>query len=218
MAATPVRVDFTLRTSMVVSPTAKTLDAVLAWAAVRRADFAGSLDPWAVQHETGLARHEAHGAWCPMASILKIDWQSEPDQIHYIKRQSMQDYADAWMNKVIDKRPAVDTTRGDTKAGSYVQQTRWVKSISAWAMVDDMALFKSLLPWATHIGKLHHRDFGAVKSFEIVEDASATMLWADRPLPVDSEFASDNHVRVMGALHSPYWKRENHRVVLVPCD
>lgn len=214
---TPVRVEFILRTPMVVSPTVKTLDALLAWAAVRRADFQGTLTSWEVQHETGLAKHIVGESWCPMASDLQIEWQSEPEQVHYIKRQSMANYANAWIDGVLKKRPSVDTSRSDTKAGSYVQQTRWVKGIRAFAMVEDMRLFSSMMPWVTHIGKLHHRDYGAVKSFAITEDASAMSLWVRRPLPPDSPFATSDHVMAMGAIKSPYWKREEHAPVLAIC-
>lgn len=214
---TPVRLDFVLRTPMVVSPTAKTLDAVLAWAAVKRADFTGEADPLAFQHATGLARHLVGELWCPMASELVIEWESEPEQVHYIKRQKQENYSNAWLDGLLKKRPSIDTSRGDTKAGSYVQQTRWVKSLKAYAMVEDLDLFKGLLPWITHIGKLHHRDFGAVKSFEVIEDEDAAQRWSRRPLPVGSPSASADHVEVMGALQAPYWKRESHLVVLAPC-
>ncbi len=214
---TPLRVDFTLRTPMIVSPTSKTLDALLSWAAVRRADFNGELQAWSVQNETGLGRHQVGDTWCPMASALLIEWQSEPEQVHYIKRQNLTDYSDAWMDGVLKKRPSIDTSRGDTKAGSYVQQTRWVKNLHAYALVQDMDLFAGLLPWVTHIGKLHHRDYGAVKSFTVTEDDFALQMWARRPLPVGSEHASPEHVLAMGALKSPYWKREEHTQVLMHC-
>lgn len=213
----PVRVDFTLRTPMIVSPTSKSLDALLSWAAVRRADFYGNLQEWSIQDKTGLGRHEVGNAWCPMASELHIEWQSEPEQVHYIKRQNQSDYADAWIDGVLKKRPSIDTSRGDTKAGSYVQQVRWVKRLHAYAMVDDMALFSTLLPWVTHIGKLRHRDYGAVSSFTITEDDEARSDWCHRTLPVGSQNALPNHVPAMGALRSPYWKRENHTSVLMYC-
>jgi len=201
---------------MVASPTGKTLDAVLAWAAVRRSELRGSSDPWAVQHDIGIARHETQGGWCHMASMFEIEWQGDPEDLHYIKRQKLGDYAEAWINGILKKRPSVDTSRGDTKAGSYVQQIRWVKGLRAWAMVEDRSAFESLLPWVTHIGKLHHLDLGAVKTFSVHEDPGAVDLWSNRPLPVGSPFAGAMHVPAMGALQSPYWKRENHCVTMCP--
>lgn len=214
---TPVRVEFTLRTPMVISPTDKTFDAVLSWAAVRRADLLGAPDPLSTQHAIGLAVHQTENGWCHMASKLAIEWVGEQDNLHYIKRQNLGDYTDAWLKGALKKKPAIDTSRGDTKAGSYVQQIRWVKRIQAWAIVEDMKHLQALLPWVTHVGKLHHRDMGAVSSWAIHEDATASQKWTERPLPLGSPHAGVAHVPVMGGLHSPYWKREDHCIVLTPC-
>ncbi len=79
---TPVRIEFTLRTPMIVPTTGKHLDALLSWAAVQQADFFGETDPVAAQHQTGLARHRVGDDWCFMASLLEYEWIGGPDQLH----------------------------------------------------------------------------------------------------------------------------------------
>lgn len=213
---TPVRVTFQLRTPMVTPPGPKTLDAVLSWAAVRRAEFEGASDPIAHQHATGLARHFADDDWCPMASYIEIEWASDPEQIHYIKQQRVETYADGWLSGALKKKPYFDGQRGQTKAGLYVQDIRWAERITAWAVIDDEKTFRDLLPWVTHIGKLHHRDFGAIRCFEVVQDEGARIKWCHRPLPLGSDFASNEHVLAIGGLRSPYWNRSEHRSILSP--
>lgn len=85
--STPVRVDFDLRTPMVVYAGVKTLDALLSWAAVERAKFNGSLQEWSDQHQHGLQIHRVGQSWCPMASELDVEWASEAEPLHYVKRQ-----------------------------------------------------------------------------------------------------------------------------------
>lgn len=214
----PIRISFQLRTPMIVPPGPKTLDAVLSWAAVRQAEFAGEPDPLLLQHETGLSRHQVGDEWCPMASYFESMGASPAEPFHYIKRQKLQDYTDAWLNGVIKKRPAFDAQRGSTKAGLYMQSSRWVDQLTAWAVVDDEARFTSLLPWVTHIGKLHHHDAGAVKSFEVIDDETAQQRWANRPIPLGSDAATPNHVMATSCLRSPYWKRSEFQPALVPCS
>jgi CRISPR type IV-associated protein Csf3 len=217
--ATPVRVEFTLRTPMVVPTTGKHLDALLSWAAVMQADFQGSADPVAAQHAIGVARHQVDNhQWCFMASLLEIDWLGEPDQLHYIKRSKLSDFANAWDDGLFRKKPYFDGSRGSTKAGSYLQPIRWVSKIVGYAMVEDMERFKELLPWITHIGKLAHKDFGAVFAAQVIEDEQATAAWLQRSLPADSPLCTVRHVPAVGTLHSPYWKRENFQNVSMFLD
>lgn len=213
-----LRVEFTLRTPMVVPSTGKTLDAVLAWAAVRREEFYGNPNSWAAQHDTGVARHVVGEQWCPMASTLEAEWASEPEQLSYIRRQKVEDYANAWLDGVIKKAPRIDTSSGHMKAGLFFQPIRYTSVVRAWVVVDDEAQFTALLPWVTHIGKLWHKDCGAVRRFEVFDDEAAVERWRNRPLPLHSPCAGESHVQAMGALQAPYWKRENHQVVLMPGD
>jgi len=210
---TPVRVTFSLRTPVVIPYTDKHLDALLSWAAVQKAEFEGHDDPWTLQHDIGVEKHECSQAWCFKAGLLTFDWVGERNQLHYIKRSKLEDYADAHMDGLLDRRPAFDAGRGSTKAGSYFAPTRWVKSVTGFAVVRDMHRFEELLPWVTHIGKLRHKDYGAVSSFSVDIDPAAMHLWSQRNLPPDSDQAT-RHVPAAGALASPYWKRENHREVL----
>src|SRR3989338_142020 len=212
-----LEVRFELRTPMIEPATVKSLDALLAWASVQRAHFHGHDDPWQEQHFTGIAVHRVGEAWCPMASALEIEWADTSQPIHYFKRQSPISYAEAWSNGLLKKRPYFDQKRGSTKAGSYVQSARWTRGVRAWAMVEDRPLFESLLPWVTHIGKLHHKDFGAVRSFQILPNEEAQSRWAQRTLPVGSLFATKQHVLSQAALVSPYWDRRNFRPVLSFC-
>lgn len=220
MTNTPVRVTFEMRTPVVVPSTFKPLDAVLSWAAVQQSDFHDALEPIAAQHNIGIAVHTGVSGepseWCFKASELKYEWlDQEPSQIHYIKRQSLESYTQAWTDELLDKRPAFNSQSGHTKAGSYVATIRWASRITAYAVVHDMKRLMNLLPWVTHIGKLHHKDFGAVKSFTVLEDIEANQLWTNRILPVGSPFAT-NHCMGFGGLVSPYWKKENHRDVMFP--
>lgn len=216
MAIKPVRVEFELRTPMVVDATLKTLDAVMAWAAVRRADFHGSLDPWAEQDATGIAAHRVGAQWCPMASALQVQWDGPAKGEHYTRRQNAADFERAWSAGLLTKRPVFDVQRGITKAGSYTQQIRWTRLITAWAMLDNQNAFEDVLGWATHIGKLWHKDFGAVATARVVEDQAACQQWANRPLPVTSPAATLAHVPAVWALSSPYWDRARHTEVLMP--
>jgi CRISPR type IV-associated protein Csf3 len=209
-----VRVEFTLRTPMIEYAGSKTLDALWAWAAVKRAQFEGVEDAWAHQHSTGIAIHRTGEQWCPMASELEVQWADVQQPVHYIKRQKLESYATAWTDGLLKKRPAFDAARGSTKAGSYFASARWTSKVQGWAMVEDMALFESLLHWVTHIGKLHHKDFGAVREATIVQDQEALQRWMMRPLPIGSDAATSDHVPVMGGLRSPYWMRSNFVPVL----
>jgi CRISPR type IV-associated protein Csf3 len=212
----PVLITFEMRTPVVVPGTSKPLDAVLSWAAVQRSDFQEASDPIADQHHIGLARHSVGDSWCFMASELSYVWLDKaPSQVHYIKRQNIESYSEAWIDGLLTKRPAFNAQSGHTKAGSYVASTRWASSISAYAVVEDMQRLMQLLPWVTHIGKLHHKDFGAVRGFTVQENADAEKLWCQRALPVGSSFAT-SHVPGIGGLVSPYWKRENHLEILLP--
>jgi CRISPR type IV-associated protein Csf3 len=212
---TPVRVTFEFRTPMIVPSDVKTLDAIMAWAAVSRAEFYGLENSWASQHETGIAVHRVGEQWCPMASSLEIEWADTQQPIHYIKRQRLEDYARAWDEGLLKKRPAFDASRGLTKAGSYFQSARWVRSARAWAIVSDFAVFEGLLPWVTHVGKLHHKDYGAVRKVEVVADHGAEEKWFYRPLPMGSEHATEQHVPAVGNLCSPYWKRSTFQPILL---
>ena len=211
---TPVRVTFTMRTPMVIPYADKHLDALLSWAAVQKAEFGGHEDPWLVQHDIGVQRHVVGTQWCFQASLLNFDWLGERSQLHYIKSSKLEDFADAQMDGLLDRRPFFDGRRGSTKAGSYLAPIRWAKAVTGYAIVEDMARFQGLLPWVTHIGKLRHKDWGAVASFVIAEDTEADVLWRRRNLPVASPFASE-HAPAAAGLVSPYWKRENHTDVLV---
>jgi len=209
----PVRVSFTLRTPMVIPPGAKHFDALMSWAATRQAEFDGHPLPWDTQHDIGIEKHHVGDQWCFKASAVEIEWIGERDKIHYIKQQRIENHMDAYLSGVLDKRPAFNAASGPTKAGSYIEPIRWVKTVTAYAVVNDMGRFESLLPWITHIGKLHHRDYGAVSSFEVTPDEAAESLWMRRNLPMGSA-AGEAHAQAMGALVSPYWKRENHRPIL----
>jgi CRISPR type IV-associated protein Csf3 len=198
---------------MVVPSTDKPLDAVLSWAAVRRADYEGQADPWSMQHNIGVRRHAVGQQWCFMAGNMLIEWDGPMDSIHYIRRARLEDHVQAWSQGLVSTRPPFDAQRGPTKAGSFVQPIRWVRQIRAFAVVDDMDRFKSLLPWVSHIGKLWHKDFGAVASFALEHDATATERWQQRNLPIGSECATA-HVPAVGSLVAPYWKAENHGQVL----
>lgn len=215
MDTTPIKVTFRLRTPMVVPSTQKSLDSLLSWARVNMAEYHGHDNPWINQHDIGVGVHQVGEDWCHMASNLIYTWASEHDQIHYTKKQSIGEYADAWQALVLKKRPSFDGTSGLTRAGTYMHPIRWVERIEAFAMVADMDHFRQLLPWITHIGKLHHKDYGAVCGFDMVESPEAQMHWANRILPVGSSEAKD-HADGVGCLRSPYWKRENFQRVLIP--
>lgn len=212
-AGVPVRVTFTLRMPMVVPSTDKTLDALLSCAAVRRADHEGHSDPWSMQHDIGVKRHAVGQQWCFMAGNVAIEWEGPMDYVHYIRRARLEDHVEAWSRGLLSSRPRFDAQRGPTKAGSFMQPIRWVKQIQAFAVVEDVDRFKSLLPWITHIGKLWHKDFGAVDSFAVARDEAATARWQQRNLPIGSEYGNA-HALAFGALVSPYWKAENHQKVL----
>ncbi len=209
----PVCVTFGMRSPVVVPYGGKHLDAVMSWAAVRRAEFNGESDPWEFQHEIGVARHTAGGEWCFMASLLEFDWIGPRGQLHYIKRSKLEDYVDAHMDGLLDRRPAFDGQRGATKAGSYLVPTRWAKAVKAYAVVENMETFKKSLNWVTHIGKLHHKDHGAVATVTVSNDETAFEKWSTRNLPSESP-AATQHAQTVGGLRSPYWKRENHTLVM----
>lgn len=209
---TPVRIDFLMRSPMVVPGTAKSLDALLSRAAFDQAEFRGDLDPIATHHDIGLSKHEHQGDWCFMASNFQYDWTGDTHYLHYIKRQTLDCYVDGWEAGVLKRRPYFDGATGQTKAGSFIQPLRWVSKVTAWAMVKDMHRVQELLPWVTHIGKLKARDFGAVKTFELHEDAQAVERWSHRNLPASSPFATQ-HARGIGGLVSPYWERSKHREI-----
>lgn len=212
--STPVRVTFSMRTQMIVPSVDKALDCLLSWAAVQKAEFDDLDDPIAAQHDIGIEKHHVGDKWCFMASNVDIAWKGDPDVLHYIKRSKLSDYTDAWMAGFLTKKPYFDGRRGATVAGSYIQPIRWATTVTGFAVVEDMKRFTELLPWVTHIGKLHHKDWGAVRSFELVEDPSALQQWRYRNLPLDSP-ACDGHKKGIGGLASPYWDRKKHCDVAV---
>jgi len=216
---TPVRIEFRLRTPMVVPSTGKHLDALLSWAAVQQAEFEGALDSLGRQYDIGLARHHAGNQWCFMASLLDISWRGNLDYVHYIKRSKPQDYVDAWDAGLFNrKKPGYNMLAGSTKAGSYIQPLRWVDRLTGYAMAEDMDRVRQLLPWVTHIGKLIHKDYGAVSSFSVEVDEKARQEWPRRFLPVCSPQKTPAHVPAAGTLSPPYWKREKFEEILIPCD
>lgn len=211
-----VRVTFQLRMPMVVPSTDKPLDTVMSWAAVRMAQSMDVDDPFAVQHDIGIAKHGTGDDWCFMASNMEIQWSEiAAEQLHYIKRQSVDQYLDPYMQGLFKKKPSIDTSRGHTAAASLFQHVRWVKQIQAWAVVDDMERFKEVLHHVTHIGKLHHKDWGAVQAVVVDADESAHDRWMFRSLPMASPLKTANHVSAIGALNSPYWDRQKHREIAV---
>lgn len=209
----PICVTFQMRTPVVIPNVDKHLDAVLSWAAVQRAEYQGENNPWHHQHNIGVARHVVGDAWCFQASLMDFEWVGERGQLHYIKRSKLEDYADAHMDGLLDRRPTFDGQRGSTKAGSYLVPIRWAKSIKAYAMVEDMTLFERTLNWVSHIGKLHHKDHGAVASYAIVSDSAAQERWSVRNLPLGSP-AATRHAPAVGGVISPYWKRETHDQIM----
>lgn len=211
---TPVRITFTLRTPMVVPSVDKALDGPLSWAAVRQAEFEDVEDPLTLQHDIGIAKHVVGDQWCFMASNLAVDWVGDPGQVHYIKRSRLEDYVEAWDSGLLTKRPAFDGLRGLTKAGSFLAPVRWAKTVSGYAVIADMDRLNAVLPWVTHIGKLWHRDYGAVEKFNVTVDPAANEQWMRRNLPLASP-AALNHATGSGALVSPYWMRKNHQSVAV---
>lgn len=214
---TPVRITFTMRTPMIVPAVDKPLDALLSWAAVQQAEFADEVDPISTQHQIGIAKHDVGGEWCFMASNVSYEWVSSAAQVHYIKRSRLEDYAGAWDDGLLSRRPQFDGQRGMTKAGSYLQPTRWATTVTGFAVIEDLDRVRALLPWISHIGKLRHKDFGAVRSFEMVEDASAAARWQRRNLPLHSPFGVQ-HLNGSGCLISPYWARENQREIKVAAE
>ena len=205
---TPFRVEFTFRTALIEPAVEKPLDAVLSWAAVMRADFNGADDPIAQQHDLPLQRHYAGEQWCFMASNIIFEWNKAAprESVHYVKRSRLEDYADAWVDGLLSKRPAFDGARGLTKAGSYVEPTRWADRAIAYG-VGNIDAIRALLPWVTHIGKLRHKDFGAVNSFTVTPDDANAKNWTRRTLPQASPEAT-SHVAAMKCLSAPYWNRE----------
>ena len=218
MKEQPFRLTFTLRTPMVEAHTDKTLDAVLSWAAVQRAEYQNLAEPFAVQHDLPLARHQAGDDWCFMASNLSYAWVGERGAVHYIKRQRAEDYANAWLNGLLLKlnKSNIDMTRGSSKAATCVQSLRAASAVTAWG-IGDIEEIKKLLPFVTHIGKLHHHDHGAVARWEITEDKASHEKWKYRVLPFGSSVATGaSHALSTGGLIAPYWNRGSHKRIFVP--
>ena len=118
------------------------------------------------------------------------------------------------MDGLLAKKPVFDGSRGATKAGSFMVTLRWVKRITGYALVEDPARFCEVLAWVTHIGKLHHKDYGATSGISLAIDDAAKERWMQRVLPIASPYAKGS--RAIGALRAPYWKRENHQAVCIP--
>lgn len=209
-----VRVEFLLRTPMVVPATALHFDALVSWAAMVQADQRG-LDGISLRHNTGLAKHVHKGQECPMASLVEFDFATAENNMHYIKSIRMADLTNATAEGLFARAPTYDSQRGAGKAGMFNAQTRWVKRAVAFAVVEDMDVFTQLLPRITHIGKLRHWDFGAVANVQCVDDESARARWTQRALPVGSQFAG-NHAVSVGALQSPYCRKSLHTEVMMP--
>lgn len=212
--STNVRVRFKMRTPMIVPSVDKPLDALLSWAAVEQSEFKDVESPFDQQHDIGIAKHIVEDQWCFMASNVVYEWLGDQEVLHYIKHQRLRDYSEAWMNGLLKRAPYFHSASGITKAGNYLQPMRWASSVTAYAVVADMDRFTELLPWVTHIGKLHRTDKGAVKSYEVVQDDDAANLWRYRNLPVHSS-ACDGHYLGVGSLTSPYWNRKNHTDIAI---
>lgn len=216
MGYEPFRLTLTLRTPMVEPTMFKPMDGVLSWAAVQRAQYDDLADPVGEQHNLPLERHASGDEWCFKISNIEFDWIGQLGSTCYFRRQTVREYADAWMNGVLKKASRIDTTKGKFKAGVFVQTLRAVSEARAWG-VGNIAALEALMPYVTHLGKLHHRDHGAVASWRVERDASALSRWARRPLPKTSPFAdADTYAPSIGALRAPYWLRAEHTEVMMP--
>lgn len=213
----PFKLTLYLRTAMVEPAMQKPLDAILSWAAVQRAELQGADDPISVQHDLPLARHETARGWCFKASNLEFDFSNTSrSYLNETKRANIADYANAYLQGGLTKKPVIDVARGTTKAGFYMHPLRHPHEITAWG-VGDIEALTLLMPYVTHIGKLRRRDCGAVAHWTIDRHRSALELWSQRPLPADSPFAKpDTHATSMGALVGPYWSRKNFTEIMNP--
>lgn len=226
-----LRLDIALRSPVVVWPGIKTMDAPLAWAAVQQARYRGDPDPVARQHELGLAWLETDTQRCPMASPIDIVVHENadgtpsrfPTPFPYIKYQNSKTYSRAWGRGLLTKRPPTfDGQRGATVAGMFVVQTIHADALVAYVVADGgsgFARVMELLPYLTHIGKLHRIDFGAVAKICVSVDEQAKTQWLRRPLPVDAPDALlfnavSKRAMAMGALESPYYDRARFAPVL----
>ncbi len=214
---TPLRVTFTFRTRMVVPTVDKPVDGPLCKAAYQQAYFGGHEDPVSQQYCVGLAKHFVGEQWCFMASNIVFDWAGPPSPLHYIKRQKIEDYFDAADIGLMRKMPGFNSSSGAQKAASVLTQTRQASSATAWLVADDAERVRELIGRLTHLGKLAHHDFGAIKDVAVEQDEEALQRWRSRPLPFGSEVAStSSHALATTALRPPYWQRTNFVPGLLP--
>ena len=220
MSGKPFVVTFTLANAMVEPKGPMALDALLSWASVRRAECAGHPQPFSVEHDLPLERHSVGDAWCFKASNLSFDWVGDRSRTVYTKRQQADDYIEAVMKGAMSEfmDGQFDNQRGYYKAGLFVEPLRFVEKAQAWG-VGDIEEVKALLRWIESLGKLRRHGRGRIAEVTVEEDARALDKWANRTLPVGSPHASEgSHARAIGALVSPYWKREKFGEVLMKLE
>lgn len=209
----PLRITFTLNRPLRHPEYPIHLDALLAWAAVREAERAGSPDPLAAQEHLPLASHGAgaDAVWCASQLIFA---PIEPPHTHLLVKRFELDALASGRGKVFSSGRNVFTPgSGPFKAFMVMHPMVWTRQVVAYA-VGDPERIRELLAAVQSIGKLRRLKMGNIVSRDMVEDERAHAAWRYRVMPAPEP----GYAALEANTRPPYWDRTARRVAYAPIE
>jgi CRISPR type IV-associated protein Csf3 len=220
----PFRVDLVLSTPMALPDQPIHLDALLCRARVDRDDVAGVsglATPWANQYDIPLAKLETEAGWCFKASWLRFAGLGD-SFLHYQTRKADVDmWREGYESGLLKRIPGFSTGSTFTRAMLVATPMQLVTFVHAFG-IGDIAGVESLLRELPSLGKLKRRGAGTIDSVKVTAVDESECQWYRRNLPTTlpadiQDMASGWSLTLAeGRLQSPYWKRENTSMTLIP--
>jgi CRISPR type IV-associated protein Csf3 len=203
---TPLRVEFTIETPMLVPRCPIMLDGLLAFGAVQRSHKQGRRD-FSAQEELPLARFGAGADWVWQASALHIEYSSDSFAVNRTRPFQFHDWVgESGRVWEVGSRDILNAATGPMKGYLLRDEVAWVKRCVAWCIgdADDVS---ALLSELVGVGGLVRLGWGRLKGVAVVPDPAAAELWRRRVFPVAIPKPGDDWALGTAAIRAPYWMR-----------
>ncbi len=210
MIAQSLQIVFELDRPMRIPENPIHLDALLAWAVVDEATEAGHPDPWSVQHDLPLERHDTAAGWCWKSSMLVADPAGVQFMVNRSRGQDGLSIAQAH-DVLLKAQNVLPQGSGRYKQFLLSDPFQWIKTLTAWCISNDPERVEVLLRRIRHIGKLRVIGAGHVRECHVSPHADSER-WKLRAMPEPLP----GYRPVHGALHAPYWDRSARTVTYMP--
>lgn len=218
--STPLRIDFSFRTPLIIPSHPIHLDALLAQRAVSMAEGAGMGLAEAIRTQDSLPlkkwTHGAHSGYC--ASCLYLLEPQSPKMVTMTRKPDIETFARARRNGHAIRAKHFPMGTGQHKLYKLAVPARQYHRASAWCLGERDGI-DALLQGLDSVGKLARNGFGRILAYSIEEDGEAREKWRRRNLPHGAETDSrGEYIPVAGAVRPPYWKRPAFTGIVSPTD